>query len=494
MSSCRLLLPLCVLLLAGAAIAQIQIQRAKIKRVDADGKKITLTVDGEDKEFAVTEATRIWDGDMRELPERLSNKLIKVGADVQFRAAKKDGKDVLEGLKVNVLPQVDLSHLKPLTEFGKDKYQDYEGGLYPDGKNERPANHEKAGLERAAKIEPLDSDGRPNPDGKIVLLSVGMSNASQVFGAFKTLADQDREKNPKLVIVNGAQGGMTAARIQDDQDNGDGTRYWTVTDNILANARVSPAQVQAAWIKQADAGPRDGFPKYAQTLQAEIAKIVQILHRRYPNIKLVYLSSRTYGGYATTRLNPEPYAFESGFAVKWLIEQQLKGEKSLNFEPSKGLTSAPWLSWGPYLWAKGETANAEGLSYEQSDYRDDGTHPSAQGQRKVGMFMLEFFKKDSTTKSWFLKLKNKTHSHELGKCRTQRRKEKRGGIDRTFLLVLRVFAPLREIFHVRIVCVIRPQLGGRWGNASRKGAKAQRRKEKRGGMDRTFLLVLCAFA
>jgi hypothetical protein len=174
-------------------------------------------------------------------------------------------------------------------------------------------------------------------------------------------------------------------------------------DRRLQDAGVSREQVQAAWIKQADPGPTQGFPQYAQTLERELRQIVQLMHRRFPNLKLVYLSSRTYGGYAKTRLNPEPYAYESGFAVKWLIEEQIKGDPSLNYEPGKGAVMAPWLSWGPYLWANGTTKLANGLFYEESDFAGDGTHPSASGQRKVAEALLHFFKSDSTTKPWFVR-------------------------------------------------------------------------------------------
>src|SRR5581483_8615051 len=130
----------------------------------------------------------------------------------------------------------------------------------------------------------------------------------------------------------------------------------------------------------------------------------QLMHKRFPNLKLVYLSNRTYGGYATTRLNPEPYAYETGFAVKWLIEQQLKGDKDLNCDPAKGEVKAPWLSWGPNLWANGKVTNGEGLSYTEEDFVDrDRTHPSASGREKVAGLLLRFFKNDSTTKGWFLK-------------------------------------------------------------------------------------------
>src|SRR5262249_10252372 len=149
---------------------------------------------------------------------------------------------------------------------------------------------------------------------------------------------------------------------------GSGAKYWATVDLRLKQAGVTRAQIQAVWIKQADAGPTEGFPAYAKTLQGELQKIVTLLPRRFPNVKLAYLSSRTYAGYATGRLNPEPYAYESGFSVKWLIEEQIKGSPALNCDPTKGKLMAPWLSWGPYLWANGTTKNEAGLSYDVKDF------------------------------------------------------------------------------------------------------------------------------
>src|SRR5205823_5438823 len=100
----------------------------------------------------------------------------------------------------------------------------------------------------------------------------------------------------------------------------------------------------------------------------------------------------------------EPYAFESGFSVKWLVEEQLKGDAALNFDPKKGEVKAPWLSWGPYLWANG-VKTADNLPYEEADFANDGTHPSAAGQKKVAERLLAFFKTDSTAKVWFTREK-----------------------------------------------------------------------------------------
>jgi hypothetical protein len=291
----------------------------------------------------------------------------------------------------------------PLADLGPGEYKGFRGGLYPDGKNERPPAHEARGLALAGEIRALDDQGRPDPSGKIVLLTVGMSNTSQDSTAFAQLANADPQKNPQVVIVNGAQGGMTAARIQNPEDGGSGAKYWGTVDERLASAGATRAQVQAVWIKEADAGPDQGFPKYAQTLQDELVHVVQVLAVRFPKLKLCYLSSRTYGGYARTKLNPEPYAYESGFSVKWLIEQQLRGELPLNGDPARGPVKAPWLSWGPYLWANGSAARADGFKFEEQDFGKDGTHPSETGQKKVGELLLQFFRRDSTTRDWFLK-------------------------------------------------------------------------------------------
>jgi hypothetical protein len=295
--------------------------------------------------------------------------------------------------------------LKPLTELGTGKYKGFQGGLYPEGKNERPAAHEAAGLALGKRIQPLNAEGKPEATGKIVLLSVGMSNTRLEFEVFAELARDEKGMNPRLVLVDGAQDGMPAARIQDAHSWG-GARYWNEVDRRLRIARVTPAQVQVAWLKQADAMPRAPFPDHARTLQAELARTVRLMKERFPNLQMVYLSSRSYGGYSRMPLNPEPYAYESGFAVKWLIEQQLKGEKSLNHDPEKGKAQAPWLSWGPYLWANGTTKRSDGLRYEYTDFGRDGTHPSLYGCTKIAEQILRFFKTDATAKVWFLRARS----------------------------------------------------------------------------------------
>jgi hypothetical protein len=165
---------------------------------------------------------------------------------------------------------------------------------------------------------------------------------------------------------------------------------------------VTPQQVQVAWLKQANAHPPDDFPLHAQQLRDDLIADVQIAHDFFPNLKICYCSSRIYGGYAPPNsLNPEPQAYESGFAVKWMIEQQIAGEAALNFDPSRGPVEAPLLLWGPYLWADGLTPRSDGLTWQESDFEADHTHPGPAAEQKVADMLSQFFANEPTAKPWW---------------------------------------------------------------------------------------------
>jgi uncharacterized protein (TIGR03437 family) len=283
----------------------------------------------------------------------------------------------------------------PLNDPFARSYRTVRLGLYPDGSNRRPAAHDALGLRMAAEVAPRDAAGAiDRSNGRIVLLSVGMSNTTQEFSVFRARARQDPEINPRLVIVDGAQGGFAAERILADP-----AAYWGTVEARLAAAGVTAAQVQAAWIKLANIAPALPFPEDARKLQADIRAVVQSLRPRFPNLRLAYLSSRIYAGYASTNLNPEPYAYQSGFAVKWLVEEQIRSDVALSVESGR----APWLAWGPFLWADGIQARADGLAWYCSDLAEDGTHPSEAGREKVAALLADFFKTDSTARGWFVR-------------------------------------------------------------------------------------------
>jgi len=164
---------------------------------------------------------------------------------------------------------------------------------------------------------------------------------------------------------------------------------------------VTDAQVQALWLKEADARPTLPFPDDAAKLQHEIESIIGDIKGRFPNARQLFLSSRIYAGYATTDLNPEPFAYQSGFAVKGIVRDQIEGMPSLNFDPDRGPVGAPWLSWSAYLWADGLVPRSNGLTWECADFQTDGTHPATSGRQKVAAMLLSFFKGDPVASRWF---------------------------------------------------------------------------------------------
>ena len=287
---------------------------------------------------------------------------------------------------------------KPLSEMSADdRYKNEDGGLYGGGSNSPPDAHRRAAEAELARIQPLNAEGRPAADGRIVFVSISMSNATQEFSKFKQLADADPAKSAKLTIVDCAQGGQAMAQWAPPA-----AQPWTVAEQRLAAARVSPKQVQVAWIKLANVGPRGDLADHGKTLQRDTQAVIQNAKTRFPNLRIVYLSSRIYGGYATGQLNPEPYAYESAFPVRWLIQDQIKGDAALNFNADKGAVKAPLLLWGPYLWADGTTPRkSDKLIYNRDDLAGDGTHPSEAGREKVAKVMLEFYKTDPLAKTWF---------------------------------------------------------------------------------------------
>ena len=126
--------------------------------------------------------------------------------------------------------------LKPLDAMtAADRYKNEDGGLYGGGQNEPPPEHQAAATQATAQIVPLDRDGKPSPDGRIVLVSISMSNATQEFSQFKRIDDADDAKSPRLTIVDCAQGGQAMAQWASPD-----ARPWGEAERRLTAAGVWP--------------------------------------------------------------------------------------------------------------------------------------------------------------------------------------------------------------------------------------------------------------
>ncbi len=286
----------------------------------------------------------------------------------------------------------------PINDLGAGFYKGFQGGLYPGGVNSPPAAHLRAALAAAENFVPRDAAGNASASGWIVLISIGMSNTTHEFAPFERQEDLNVTRNGRVVILNTALGGQTAAAIKNPN-----AAYWTTVMDKLASMGLSANQVGAAWLKEANANPPNDFPGHALVLHQDLRGVAQVLHDKFPNLRIAYCSGRTYGGYATGTLNPEPQAYESSFPVKWMIEDQISGDPALNFNPDLGPVEAPVLVWGPYLWANGTTPRSDGLVWLRADFEADGVHPSPAGEHKVANMLSAYFASDAMVRPWYAK-------------------------------------------------------------------------------------------
>jgi hypothetical protein len=395
-------------LLLLATAAQAFEAQGTIRKVDVANRSLVVQAGGQERTVRIADDAKLLDDRGEPLPDGLKSKRLTEGAEVTLTLERVAGQPVITGIQLGrrnaaaALPPGGKESVgfTPLNEMSAtDKYKGEDGGLYGEGKNEPPSVHRAAAKRATENITPLDADGRPAADGKIGLVSISMSNATQEFSYFKQLADNDQNKSPRVAIVDCAQGGQAMAQWVDPK-----ARAWIEADRRLAAAGVSPNQVQVAWIKLANVSPSGDLAEHGRKLERDTLAVVHNAKARFPNLQIAFLGSRIYGGYATTALNPEPYAYEGAFAVRWLIQDQMKGSADLNYDASKGPVKSPLLLWGPYFWADGTTPRkSDSLVWERKDLAGDGTHPSDSGREKVAKMLLEFFKTDSNAATWFVK-------------------------------------------------------------------------------------------
>ena len=287
----------------------------------------------------------------------------------------------------------DPSALRPFTERAVFM-EKYETGLYPGGKNDMPDPHRRAGDRSAAAIRPLDLDGKPSPDGKILALTVGHSNCNMYFGALqKRLQQNAAQLHPRFELLNAAVGGQQLPEIVQLQG-----KVWDRQKKLLEAPGCSANQVQVVffhttyhtWKNTTQAAPRP-FPRTMQAMQADMAKVLRHLVGLYPNLRIAYVTAdgfRHFTGW-------EPHVWQEAFAIKWLVESQIRGEAGTAFEgPDRAL---PWLEWGPYIWDNGWGR----------DYFTDGVHPAP---KALDIFVDKYwahFAADSVSRAWLLSKSSK---------------------------------------------------------------------------------------
>ncbi|MEM6994086.1 MAG: hypothetical protein AAF721_26470, partial [Myxococcota bacterium] len=296
----------------------------------------------------------------------------------------------------------------------------YQGGLYPDGSNVRPPDHDAQGLALANSIEPIN--------GKICAISIGMSNTNQKWEHFMVnVLPTIPGTRSELRVRNGAIGSrpieMTAdPAVGTSCAEGNCQGVWGEIENAIGGPDgCEMDEVQVVWMMHSTRLLDPMGDPTIPTFQAEVvdrlfpAFVATTNHlvANLPNLKLLYVSSRTYAGYGNRANNPEPFAHHNGFAVKWIVEEYIKlldGQPSaFSFDPA-----SVWVGWGPYLWADGLGSDGEpgGISGRElpsplelacDDFQsNDGIHPDPGSEAKAGEQLRDFFTTDATAAPWFL--------------------------------------------------------------------------------------------
>ena len=312
------------------------------------------------------------------------------------------------------MPNIPLNDLGPRTYKRSPGTWGSKGGLYKEGSNQRPTHHDMAGQAIAATvITPRGQDGSPTPapDGKIGLLSIGMSNAQLEFSGSKDAfisrangngPNPDLAKDSNVVLVNAAKAGKGAAEWANLNDDA-----WMHAMDKVTAANLSAAQIQVVWMEHTLKFPTGSFQDSEQLLQGYLTTIAKNVLTEFSNCKIIFLSTRTESYTITLPHNPEPYAYETGFANKLTIQAQTDHTELCFDDPTHFYSCdpvvAPYICWGPYFWIDGPTPRSDGKTWNCSDLEsDDWVHPTACGIHKVADQLLAFFETNPIATPWYL--------------------------------------------------------------------------------------------
>lgn len=280
----------------------------------------------------------------------------------------------------------DSSGLIPLIDLGPGTYLGKQGGLYPGGLNyeNTTSAHYKKGKNFAKNLKPLDSLGNISYEKGVVLMAgFGPSVPGHLMDEFvpivRDTADTEFITNICFDAINMCAGGKGL----DYAIGPDSTKYWKQMKNKIEEKGYKVEQLQVGWMyfndKYDSTGVPSSFPETPERIVDDLTFYLHELLEHYPNLKIVFISGRHYGGFADSTLDQypaisEPSSYWNNFAVKWLIERQITGSPELKYFGAN--INSPFISWGPFYWSDGNIPRAtDGVLYQCSDFSStDGFH------------------------------------------------------------------------------------------------------------------------
>ncbi len=222
--------------------------------------------------------------------------------------------------------------------------------------------------------------------GIIGVVCIGMSNANEECERFRQLVNGPwaLQRNSAVRVVNCAVGSHAIERWIDTVF--DATLWDACKNTALAAAGVAEDQVLVLYHKAANQFTLDGgatkplYPSPSSDYASFMANLSLFAERvplEFPSAKVVFTSSRSYGGFSGSVARGEPLSYEEGHALNtWLKDHPMVGGVG--------------YAWGPYLWAPEcatRITNGAGVCYVREDYVADGVHPSLSGEDKVASML-----------------------------------------------------------------------------------------------------------
>jgi hypothetical protein len=233
----------------------------------------------------------------------------------------------------------------------------------------------------AAQIVPRSPTGDPDANGRIVLLTLGMSNTKQVSEGLRYVFRREtNDLHPALTFVNGAQGGMAAAEWANPA-----CQCWTTLSAILDKAAVTDAQVAAIFLMTTVKHPRVDAPTTAAQFAVYTRQILTLIEARFPHVAIVIPAANYYGGYDVGQdKTPEPHQWQQTTTLPD-IQETWSGRTVL-------------AAWHP--WTDGDRVRDDGLNLELADVTDGGVHLATSGKLKISRTLKAWLWAQPWTYGW----------------------------------------------------------------------------------------------
>ena len=304
----------------------------------------------------------------------------------------------------------DSTGLIPLVDLLTGTYEGYQGGLYPGGGNTIPAAHMDSGIAIANAILPLNFDGDADTVyGKVVFVALGGGSSQKAFNRFYSDFQNAGYYDSCVRIINAC---MEEYDLRDMFGPAADDTYWKDVNDFLQNVNVKKRQVRAVWLMTP--ALTDTFTTTADFIDTLSAAYVHAIHEiknQFSNVDLMFLTGSPYGGYTDSNALQsaallEPASYLTDFAIKQAIAAQISGDSLLAYSGDDPV--APWLAWGPNIWADGRNIRTyDGLRWLcPGDYDTDGNgyYLGGSGLTKISSRLYDFFTTSPVTTPWIFGL------------------------------------------------------------------------------------------